>query len=173
MKWLGLAIVLLAACGVGRVGPPGADDDDDGGGDDTVCVDQNASPAPAHMHAVGGTSNKGQACLTSGCHLDASAGAPVFQFGGTAISSTGAGAATGVTIMVSSNNVTKKVTTDADGNFYLEAATGFSSFTFPAQAYITVCPTITPMTTTLQMGGGNCNTCHTTASGAMAPPISI
>jgi hypothetical protein len=140
---------------------------DDNTGDDTKCVDRNPSPALLHTHAApvvaGNPSNQGQGCVAANCHATpVGAGASEYQFAGTLYKTDGSTAQAGATIRIKSMSGTiVSAVTDTGGNFYFPA----NSLADPigAQTQATVCPQLTPMQSSLQAGGGNCNgggTCH-------------
>jgi len=173
-----VSLLFASACDVGTVlaNQGGGGDGGNGGsgsgsgsgsGGGSNCGDL-VSPAPApHLHATGGTSNAGQACVASGCHLPGSTGtnAPPFSYAGT-VYTTAAGTtpATSAVVMVTNAGTTRKLIADSDGNFYedpalLAAPTNQAT----ANTAATACPTSTPMAGALVAGGGNCSaggTCH-------------
>lgn len=177
-----LTTLLLAACTVGEVGTAnnvGGDGGTTDGGskDPNACVNRLSPADPLHMHAVGGTSNKGQNCIVAACHLASSpgTGAPGFQFAGTVYNTGGATASAGALVRIVSGTTVLMTYTDTDGNFYFTAPALMGTFT--ANTNVTACPTVTPMTTQLVSGGGgganSCNLCHTNGTGAQAPPITL
>jgi hypothetical protein len=154
------ASTVWVACDVGTVL---ANTATDGGGSDTGpdCPPA-ATPAAAHMHIVGGTSNAGMACIAVGCHLDGSGGAPIFNYAGTIYNAAGTGPAGGINVLITLGGATKKWLTDADGNFYVEDPLQAAP-TATMQATTKVCQTPTAMSGTLSAGNGNCSaaqTCH-------------
>lgn len=163
-----IASLFLAACDVGSALPPGGSQPDGGTGG-SGCVNAISPPRTGHVHAAGGTSNAGQACLLSGCHLATSlgVGALPHDFMGTLYTgSDGTTTVPGATVEIMTGGATLTATTDADGNFY---ASG--NLTFPATTLATSCPSLRSMVGQLQTGGGNCNNCHRTGAGAVTAPI--
>jgi len=171
-----VSLLFASACDVGTVlanqggggdGGTGGSGSGSGSGGGSNCGNL-VSPAPAaHMHTAGGTSNAGQACVASGCHLDGMTGtnAPSFSYAGT-VYTTAAGTtpAAGSTVFITAAGTTRKLIADTDGNFYedpglLAAPTNQAT----ASTAATQCPTSTPMVGALVAGGGNCSaagTCH-------------
>lgn len=128
----------------------------------------------AHIHSAGATTHAGENCLQAGCHLatNVGTGAPGFQFGGTLYGQDGTTPNAGATVKFTSmGGVTKETTTDAAGNFYLNA--GQLPQAFPAKTEVSVCttgttgPAPTPMTTPLANSDGACarSGCHTPGAG--------
>jgi hypothetical protein len=157
-----LAILALAACDVGTFGPDGAS-----GGDDTKCANRSATPATAHMHLAGGTSNAGQSCIEAGCHSVAAPGtnAPPYQFAGTLYQADGTTANAGAIIRINAGGTIAMATTDTGGNFHVSNMT--LATPFPSNTDATACPSLTRMMTTLSAGQGSCNggaagACHDT-----------
>jgi hypothetical protein len=148
--------LFAAACSVGEIAS-------DGGGGGSACVDRIMPAGEAHVHAAGGGTNAGVACVVSGCHLDSGpgTGAPGFQFAGTLYKPGGTAPSAGAVIRIkSSAGIEVKGYTDSDGNFNISA--GALANPFPATTNATACPTSTPMVGALTTGGGNCNAdgCH-------------
>jgi len=157
-----IAVFALASCDVGSVlGQSGTD-----GGDGAACINA-ATPGPTHVHAAGGTSNVGLACIASGCHLEGNmgTGATAFAFAGTLYTSAaGTSILSGATIQVKSGTETLSAVSDLDGNFVLRG-----TLTFPATTVATQCPSLIPMIGSLSAGGGNCNNCH--RPGGVTTPV--
>jgi hypothetical protein len=164
--------LLLAACDVGDVthGQGGVDGSGSGG-----CVNMTTPLSPQQHSAPvdpAKPSNPGQNCMQANCHNMAApgTGASPFTFGGTHYTTpagtTGVGGAT-VRITFSGGSPVKAVT-HSDGNFY-----SVVPISYPATAEVTSCPTLTPMTGTLQTGNGGCNggACH--AVGGVPGPIGL
>jgi len=156
----------VAACDVGDVtlnhsgGDGGATDSSNAGGDSgNGCVNAQ-TPAAAHTHAAGGTSNAGMDCVVSGCHgTPPGTGASTFTFAGTLYTSSAASAPkTGATIQIKFGTTTYTAISDMAGNFYNSLP-----LTFPATTDATSCPSLTPMLTALATGQGGCNSCHRNA----------
>jgi len=185
-----LSSLVFAACTVGEIGNTGTNNTtpDAGSGsnmgvDPNACMPRLTTPDPAHIHAAGGTSNKGQNCIMAGCHLNNSlgTGAPGYQFAGTvyAAGSNSATASAGAMVRVKSASLTTPLTTftDADGNFFFPA--GSLSGAFTATTDVCAGATVMPMTTQLSGGNGgggganSCNLCHTTGANAQSAPISL
>lgn len=163
-----LASTVWAACDVGTVlaNTSGDGGSGSGSGSDTGsdCPPAQATPNAAHMHAAGGTSNAGMACIVAGCHLDGAGGAPIFNYAGTVFNAGGAGPAAGINVLITLGGTTKKWLTDADGNFYVEDPLQAAP-TLTMQATTKVCQTPTAMSGALGTGNGNCNAagaCHGT-----------
>jgi hypothetical protein len=162
------APTIWAACDVGTVL---ANSTNDGGGSGSGsgsgimdCPPAQATPNPAHMHIVGGTSNAGMACIAAGCHLDGTTGtnAPVFNYAGTVYNTGGATPAAGINVLITLGGTTKKWMTDADGNFYVQDPLQAAP-TATMQASTKACQTPTAMSGVLGAGQGNCSasgTCH-------------
>lgn len=184
-----LSSLFVAACTVGELPKNGAGGGDiagpdagnttggtDGGIKANNCVNRIVPPGGAHLHA-GGATHAGEGCLVAGCHLanNPGAGAPGFQFAGT-VYKPGAGKipSTGVTVQVKSaaGMVVTGVTDDA-GNFNILA--GSLPNPFPATVAVTACPTLTPMSSSLVQGGGNCTSaaCHAGVAAGATPPVTI
>jgi hypothetical protein len=154
-----IATLFMAGCDVGEV-PINAMGAPDGGGSGSAVCANAVSPAPAHPHTIGGTSNAGTNCMQAGaCHLAGSVGGgPAWTFAGTLYTDAAKTAPkAGATIRVTSGGQTFSATTDADGNF-----SGATAVTFPANTSATSCPSLTPMVGTLVQGQGGCNQCHVT-----------
>lgn len=180
-----LSSLAFAACTVGEVGTAmntgtdGGSGSGVGSGSDNpdVCVDRLAQADPPHLHAAGGTSNKGQNCIAAGCHLNNSlgAGAPGFQFAGTVYAGTTTNPSAGAMVRIFSGTTVLKAYTDSDGNFYFNAPA--LSGSFMATTQVTACPTVTKMADLLVGGNGtapaanSCNSasCHASPGGATAP----
>jgi hypothetical protein len=148
--------LFVAACSVGELA-------NDGGGGDSACVDRIVPARDVHVHAAGGGTNAGTACVVSGCHLDSApgTGAPGFQFAGTLYKPGGTTPNAGAVIRIkSAAGADVKGDTDSAGNFNIPA--GALATPFPATTNATACPTSTPMAAPLTTGGGNCNAtgCH-------------
>jgi hypothetical protein len=174
-----LSSLAFAACTVGEIDDTGSGSST--GPDPAACVDRLAAPDPLTTHTApvvaGNPSNAGQNCIQSGCHLNSAlgAGAPGFQFAGTVFKMNTTTPDAGVVVKLISNGmVVAQRYTDQGGNFYIPAATLMGAFT--ANTSVSACPKVTKMTGALVGGGGDpgansCNSCHTTATGAMAVPI--
>jgi hypothetical protein len=173
-----VSLFFASACDVGTVlanqggGPDGGGGSGSGSGSGGGSNCSNlVSPAPdPHLHTAGGTSNKDQPCIASGCHgpVGTGTGAPIYSFAGTIYTdATGATPAAGATVFVTAGGTTKHLLADKDGNFYIEAGLFPAPTTqMTANTQATQCPTVTPMIGVLVTAGGNCNQggCH--AAGA-------
>jgi hypothetical protein len=182
-----LSTLVFAACTVGEVGTANNTGTDAGSGsgsgsgsDFAACANRLTPPGPAHMHTAGGTSNKGQNCLQSGCHLNTAlgTGAPGYQFAGTVYAAGTTNPQAGAVIRIKSGTMVLTTYTDTDGNFSFPA--GSLQGTFTATTNVSACPSITSMATQMMGGSGggaganSCNLCHNTAgTGVQAPPISL
>jgi hypothetical protein len=183
------ALISIAACDVGVVpltntggdGGPGSGS----GIQPNVCVNRKATAdiTPAHTHSApvvaGNPSNQGLQCISSGCHAAGGAGGE-FSFAGTLYGSDGVtpdpGGAFVMIVGAGSSAVdANSPYTDAAGNFYLGPAEGDDiTATYPVQVWATACPTITPMTQTVQQGQGDCFTCHSTPpTGGASGPLTL
>ncbi len=157
------ASTISVACDVGTVlANTNNPDGGSGSGSGPDCPPA-ATPAPAHMHVVGGTSNAGMACIVAGCHADGAGGtAPIFNYAGTIYNAAGSAPAGGINVLITLGGATKKWLTDADGNFYVQDPLQAPP-TATMQATTKVCQTPTAMSGTLGAGNGNCSaaqTCH-------------
>jgi len=177
-----LSSLLVTACTVGQVAKsnPGVDGgtptDGAPAGNGCVARQPAAEVSAPHVHAAGGTSNAGQACLNAACHGGANAPGGQFQAAGTLYKPGSSTPSAGATIKLMSNsNPSMPVTayTDSDGNFYIGA--GSLPMAFPGKTLATGCPTLTSMAedvtsaaVTGSASGGDCNGCHRTG-GATAP----
>lgn len=123
--------------------PVGAD-----GGTGATC-DPPATTLPNGNH------NAGMACL--GCHTGA--GAPRWNVAGTLYSSAQGGTpVAGATItIVDADNVTTRLVTASNGNFYTGAVVAF-----PIRVVASKCPDSRTMGALAP--GGNCNSCHQVGS---------
>lgn len=180
-----LSSLVFSACTVGEVGTAnnsgGTDGGTggDGGASASACPDRLATPDAAHMHLVGGTSNKGQNCIASGCHANNSlgTGAPGYQFAGTIYATGTTNPSPGAVVRIVAGAMVFQKYADADGNFFFDAATLAGAFT--ATTNVCAGSTVMPMTTMLVGGSGggpganSCNLCHTTGANAQAAPISL
>jgi len=161
-----VAFVFLAACVVEEPGDPGggtvdaagggASPDAPGGGSGSGDGGTGATCEQAATNLPFGNHNAGLACL--GCHTGSGA-APRWTVAGTLFSTAQGGAAiSGATVTVTdANNVTLRLVTAANGNFY----TG-QSLTMPLRVKASKCPdtrmmSARPMT-------GDCNSCHQAAT---------
>jgi hypothetical protein len=189
-----LPFVFLCAFSACTVGSPLATQS---GGDDNMidaaidaantfengCVDPSVAIGAHHVHIVGGTSNAGQACVVSGCHLVGATGvnAPPWMMAGTVYLADNTTPNAGVIVTVTDAAMVKHTSvTDDNGNFYVQDD---GSLTFPAQSKVTYgstkCGTINSMSgalvaTAAPATGNNCNGCH--VPGGVAPqstPISL
>jgi hypothetical protein len=166
-----VSLLFASACDVGTVlanqGGGG-----DGGGSGSNCGDLVSPAASAYMHKDDNTPHSDRACMDSGCHNPASLGtdAPPYSYAGTAYTdATGTTPAAGATIFITAAGTTRKLVTDAAGNFFedpglLAAPTNQAT----ANTSATECPKITPMVGILVQGQGNCNqggTCHGKVAG--------
>jgi hypothetical protein len=152
----------LAGCAVQEPGepPPGGDVDAGGGtdagggsgsgsGSGSAC-EQPASTLPNGMH------NAGLACL--GCH-NGTGVAPKWSVAGTLYSTAQGGAAiAGATITVTdANNVTVKLVTASNGNFYTS-----QTLQMPLRVNASRCPSSRTMSA--RPATGDCNSCHQAAT---------
>lgn len=153
-------ILALAACDVGRVGPPGDDSGDDTGGVDAAAalLCRNAgTPGAGHNVATHPEGNKGQSCITAACHgAPVGVGAPLYSVAGT-LYTAGDGvtvAPGGVVTVVDATGIVVDMVADAYGGFY----TG-QILTPPFRTFASSCPTKIDMLTS---AAGNCNAagCH-------------
>jgi len=160
-----VTLVFASACDVGSVlANTGADA---GGSDCPV-----GTATPPHMHAAGGTSNQGMACIVAGCHADTSKGESIYNYAGTVYDSTGTTGVGGIYVLVTLGGVTKKALTDSDGNFYIPDPI-LAVPTALMSASTKVCNGPTPMTGVLVAGQGNCSqagTCHGGSQGKVHSP---
>jgi hypothetical protein len=174
-----LSSVAFAACTVGEIDDTGSGSST--GPDPAACVDRLATPDALTTHSApvvaGNPSNAGQNCIQSSCHLNSAlgAGAPGFQFAGTVfkMGTTTPDAGAVVKVVVNGMVVAQKYT-DQGGNFYVPAGTLMGAFT--ASTSVSACPKVMKMVGTISggdPGAGACNSCHTTAAGAMAVPIYV
>ncbi len=154
----------FAACDLGEVPPVGGVTDAATGTDGSAvlaCIDR-GTPGQAHIHATGGTSNQGQACMGAGCHIVGGTG-PLFGAMGTVYKADGVTPNPGAAVRISYGGMTKVAITDSDGNFtFSETLT--TQVTFPSKTDASGCPTdpvhmVTPLGTAADM---NCNRggCH-------------
>lgn len=148
-------IVFLAACDVGSVEPlePGTDAPalvtDAAGGDGGVVCE------PAATNLPNGEHNPGQPCLT--CHGPGGEG-PRFTIGGTIFSTAQGGVAVaGATVVVvDASNVTTRLVSASNGNFYSNA-----NLTLPLRVSASKCPDTKPMIGAIASAqDGDCNGCH-------------
>lgn len=112
----------------------------------------NPAPTPADGHH-----HPGEDCLM--CHHQGGL-SPPFTFGGTAfLKSDGATAVAGATIhLIDAMGSDVRIVTATNGNFW-----STDLVTYPVIAFASLCPTVTPMVTTIDATGGSCNAsgCHT------------
>ena len=157
--------ILFAGCDVGSVAPPGDDDvavdapltatDAAGGGGDGAAV----ACEPASANLPNGEHNAGQACLT--CHGPGGEG-PRFTLGGTLFTTAQGGTPiAGATILVTdAANVTTRLITASNGNFYTNAA-----LALPLRVGASKCPDTRPMNGAIATAqDGDCNGCHQAAT---------
>jgi hypothetical protein len=165
--------LFVAGCDVGEI--PEVGPGSDGGADSATadgsggngCVAPVTPVAAAHIHAAGGTSNAGMACLNAGCHN--AAGSQPFTFAGSVYTDSAAGTPKrGATIKIEFSGTTVTAVSDMDGNVYATQA-----ITFPAKTLGTSCPTVSLMVGNIVAGGGNCNNCHNKTAGATTVPIYV
>ncbi len=182
-----LSSLAFAACTVGEIGTSnnngsggpdagtGTDAGSNMGTDPNACVNRLSPPDAAHVHAAGGTSNKGMNCIVAGCHLNNSlgTGAPGYQFAGTVYAAGTTNPSPGAVIRIVSGTTSLQTYADADGNFHFPA--GSLSGTFSATTNVTACPTVTKMSTVMMGGNGgggganSCNLCHAQTGGTTTP----
>jgi hypothetical protein len=163
-----VTLVFASACDVGTVLANTAADGSTGGSD---CPTGLTAGIP-HMHAAGGTSNQGMACIASGCHDASTQGQPVYNYAGTVYDASGATGVGGINVLVTLGGVTKKALTDSDGNFYISDPILAAPSNLMA-ASTKVCNGPTPMTGVLVAGQGNCSatgTCHAGSEGKIHSP---
>jgi hypothetical protein len=137
------------------------------------CVTR-STPGLHHTHLVGGTSNAGQACVVSACHMAGAMGvnAPAWAFAGTVYQGDMTTVNAGVLVIVTdADGKAHKSVTDDGGNFYI-SDDGTIPNPFPGHSTVTACPTLTSMTgilsaTAAPATGNNCNGCH--VPGGVAP----
>lgn len=160
-----VASLLLAACVVEEPGDPGGGNGDasggggstdaaptgsDGGSGNGGACDQPSSSLPFGNH------NAGLACL--GCHTGSGA-APRWTVAGTLYSAAQNGTPVpGATITITdANNVTVRLVTAMNGNFYTGQA-----LAMPLRVQASKCPDTRRMTGTPMTG--DCNSCHQAAT---------
>ncbi len=150
------ALLALAACDVGSVEPleTGTDapaittDAPSTDGDSVACE-------PAATNLPNGEHNPGQPCLT--CHGPGGEG-PRFTLGGTIFSTAQGGVAVaGATVVVvDANNVTTRLISASNGNFYSNA-----TLALPLRVSASKCPETKPMIGAIASAqDGDCNSCH-------------
>lgn len=162
LRSLLLLTFALGACDVGSVLPEGGVDGSGPGVDGATGGDGGADgPSvtcePAATNLPNGEHRPGEACL--GCHNGN--GAPRFTVAGTVYASAQGGAAVpGATIVVTdAGGVVTRLVTASNGNFYSNR-----TFAFPVQVSASKCPDTRPMIGAVASTGGDCNTCHQTAT---------
>lgn len=167
MNRLAPLLLALAACDVGAVPAAGGGADAPAGDGSAAlaCADR-GTPGQAHIHATGGTSNKGQACMGAGCHIAGGTG-PLFGAMGTVYKADNTTANAGAVVRISYGGMTKTAITDTDGNFTF-SATLTDQITFPSKTDASGCPT-DPVHMVTQLGtlaDMNCNRggCHDLAT---------
>lgn len=190
MTRIALIFILLGACDVGSVlVNQMTTDSGAGSGDGAVsanCV-QPVNPTTNVDSLDDGTMVGG--CLSNAaCHnqtLGLGTGAPAYSYAGTIYHDAAgtqpySGATIEITLVMNGVPTVTKLVSASNGNFFTtQLLAAAPTATQPAMAAAATCPTSTPMTNTLvpataaapTQGGGNCNACHTTATGAQAPPI--
>jgi hypothetical protein len=169
----GLIVVALGACDVGEV-PIGGGGGGGGGPDapgttlsfSTTCVDRSAQIGTAHIHATGGTTNAGTACLNAGCHGPAQPGGE-WAAAGTVYKQDGTTPNPGAVVRIKNGANTMTAVTDDGGTFHFPAPV--TPMTFPTITDVSACPAASKMTAHLVSGNQNCSMagCHVT--GAQGP----
>jgi len=152
-------VVFLAACnGVLREKPVESEPAPALGVQAPACDDPIAPTSDGHHRP-------GEDCLM--CHYQGGGGPP-FSFGGTLYTDIAgttpvAGAAIHVIDTMGTDAV---VITAANGNFW-----SYDLLTFPAVAFASLCPDVTPMATPIGETDGSCNKsgCHTSGFGITVP----
>lgn len=157
------AVALLAACTVAEHDddPGGSDVDAAGGGTDATGTGTDSGTGggtcdPPSTSMTFGNHNAGLACL--GCHTGTGV-APKWTVAGTLFSTAQGGAPiAGATITVTdANNVTVRLVTAANGNFY----TG-QTLAMPLRVKASKCPDTRMMSA--RPATGDCNSCHQAAT---------
>lgn len=158
------AFSLLAACTVGGPEDPGGGDDVDaagGGGTDAAGTGSGSGSGGGSCDEVSsqlpnGNHNAGLACL--GCH-NGSGPAPRWTVAGTLYASSSGGTPiSGATVTVTdANNVTVRLVTASNGNFYTGQA-----LAMPLRVKASRCPDTRQMMATPMTG--DCNSCHQVAT---------
>ncbi len=163
-RFLGVLLLAASACVAAETDPdPPAPEvvdggsgtgDVDGGGTGNGGTDGGTSLTcePPAATLPNGNHNPGAACL--GCHTGTAA-APKFYVGGTLFSTAQGGAAVpGATIIVrDARNVTVRLITATNGNFYTKEV-----LTPPFTVKASKCPS--PEKSMPDPASGNCNSCH-------------
>lgn len=174
-----VSLLFASACDVGTVLANQGGGDGGGSSGGSNCGNL-VSPAPtAYLHKDDNTPHTGRGCMdATGCHnmgLGLGSGAPEYSYAGTVYAdAAGTTPAAGATVFVTAAGTTRKLVTDAAGNFFedpLLLAAPTNQATANTQA--TSCPTVTPMVGALVAGGGNCNaggTCHGGTEGKIHLP---
>jgi hypothetical protein len=122
-----------------------------------VCTDR-GSPGLPHIHNTGGTSNKGQSCMSAACHAAGGQGG-TFTAAGTVYRADSTTANAGAVVRIKFGTTTRLAVTDTDGNF------SFSQpITFPVTVDTTACPDTTPMVGSPAVGNCNSAGCHDAAN---------
>jgi hypothetical protein len=132
---------------------------------DANCLERGA-PEGAHEHDDGEGSHQGRSCIDAQCHsgIDTGPNAPIFIIAGTVYQTDGVSPQAGAIVRLTpfdTDIAPITLTTDVDGNFYLEAA-GVTN-PFPAIPDVSACPTTETMIEgALDPSYGNCNAlgCH-------------
>lgn len=157
--------VLVTACDVGSVAPPGDGENDidappaatdapTGNGDGPA-----AACEPTATNLPNGEHNAGQPCLT--CHGPGGEG-PRFTIGGTLFTTAQGGApiAGATIVVVDAASVTTRLITASNGNFYTNA-----TLALPLRVSASRCPDTQPMNGAIATAqDGDCNGCHQPAT---------
>ena len=159
-----VALLVLAACDVGRVPPKNGFDGgvaDGGIGPDADCEASRSGGSGHH--------NAGQDCISGGCHDGTGGqGVPTFTVAGTLYQADLVTPLANATITLDIGGALTKLTTSASGDSGMPGTGNFFTsdpIEFPLTTNASLCPSRVPMTNAVTMGSCNTAGCHAAASG--------